>query len=379
MTVLSTTERVEQARAVPRTRYVVPWRTVATLAIVLSFADGFWLTSLRGAVGAIERTQSPFASFLRESTFLLPAYAIAVLGALTLARRWFGPELRRPRAVLTTAVLVAVAGTLLAVVVTATSSAYDYHLQSTQLQHMHAMNDTTRRMLELRQAATLHAHVQGVVLISRWLLLTNAVLVAWVVAMWGGRLKVSETRGAREGASLLGSDRAHQVRLLLVGALVGSAAIHAAVVPEHLAEWSAAGLFFMVLTMWELAVAGMLLARLEERTMLLAAVLVSVLPLALWLVSRTVGLPFGPEPGEVEAIGLADCMACLLEIASLVAAGLLLLRGRALRLRAPLSAHGSALVVLVLLTVTLLGVAGVGLSWFDVFDLSGPQAMDMSH
>jgi hypothetical protein len=36
------------------------------------------------------------------------------------------------------------------------------------------------------------------------------------------------------------------------------------------------------------------------------AAAVSVGPLALWLASRTVGLPFGPEPGAAESIGLPD-------------------------------------------------------------------------
>ena len=54
-------ERPSEAR--PRTS--VPWATVLTLAVVLAYADGFWMTSLRGAVGAIERTQGPFAKIGR--------------------------------------------------------------------------------------------------------------------------------------------------------------------------------------------------------------------------------------------------------------------------------------------------------------------------
>ena len=43
-----------------------PWKTVVTLAAVLAYADGYWLISLRGAIGAIERTDHPFASWLRS-------------------------------------------------------------------------------------------------------------------------------------------------------------------------------------------------------------------------------------------------------------------------------------------------------------------------
>ena len=52
------TQRVEQGPT-PAPDVGVPWRTVLPLAVVLAFADGFWIISLRGAVGALERTESP--------------------------------------------------------------------------------------------------------------------------------------------------------------------------------------------------------------------------------------------------------------------------------------------------------------------------------
>src|SRR6185503_166939 len=116
----------------------VPWFTVVTLAVVMAYAAGFWLISLRGDVGAIERTQDPFADWLRESTLSLPVFVFAVLGALTLALRWFGPA-PRGRAVLGTALVVAAAGTLAGIVELAASSAYDYRLQSHMLQMMDSM------------------------------------------------------------------------------------------------------------------------------------------------------------------------------------------------------------------------------------------------
>ena len=44
-------------------RLTVPWLTVLPFAVVMAYADGFWMTSLRGAVGAIERTDEPFTSW----------------------------------------------------------------------------------------------------------------------------------------------------------------------------------------------------------------------------------------------------------------------------------------------------------------------------
>ena len=99
--------------------------------------------SLRGAVGSIERTQEPFATWLRESTLSLPFFVLAVIGALTLAARQFGPVLRRPRTVVATALLIVAAGTLVGIAELAASSAYDYHLQSSQLQLMGSMGGTS--------------------------------------------------------------------------------------------------------------------------------------------------------------------------------------------------------------------------------------------
>jgi hypothetical protein len=197
------------------------------------------------------------------------------------------------------------------------------------------------------------------------------VLVTWLVAMCGGRLRLQATARTRAGS------RAADLRLLLVGALVAAAAVHAAVVPEHLSEWPAAGMFFILLSIWELAVAGLLLARIEQRLMLLAAAAVSLGPLALWLVSRTAGLPFGPQPGLAESVGLPDLAAGALEVVSLLAA-LALLR-RPARQPPPalpaVSGHARSLVVLGLVAVTVIGVAAVGLPWFDAFGVADVRSV----
>ncbi len=124
------------------------------------------------------------------------------------------------------------------------------------------------------------------------------------------------------------------VRVLLVATLLGGAAVHAAVVREHLDHWPAAGLFFVLLAVAGLVV-GMALLRRVDRVWLLAALALAVGPLLVWLVSRTAGLPFGPEAGEPEQVAWMDAAACLLALAGAGAALLLLhaaprLRGRAL-------------------------------------------------
>jgi hypothetical protein len=192
---------------------VVPWLTVVPLAVVMAYADGFWETSLRGAVGAIERTQEPFASWLRESTAVLPIFVFAVIGALTLAARWFGPVLRTPKTIVATALLIVAAGTLVGIAEVAANAAYDYHLQSTQVQLMSSSGSlgSSGSMASMagmagmagmdptnpgsstaqQQQATLGLQMRAVSYGSGILLVTNLVVVGWVVAMRGGRLKVS--------------------------------------------------------------------------------------------------------------------------------------------------------------------------------------------
>jgi hypothetical protein len=200
----------------------------------------------------------------------------------------------------------------------------------------------------------------------------------------GGRLKLSTARHPQD--VLTEPERRHrsrvqQVRLLLVVALVGSAAIHAAVIPEHLAEWTAAGLFFIMLSSGELAVAGLVLApgRVRQRTALLAATAISVAPLLLWLYSRTAGLPFGPEAGIPENAGVPDGLACSLEVGSLLAAIVLLRSTRWLARRPPTSAHVHGLAVVALICMTVIAVSGTGLSWFDAFGISASHSATGVH
>lgn len=84
----------------------------------------------------------------------------------------------------------------------------------------------------------------------------------------------------------------------------------------------AAGLVFVFLTTAELAAAWLVLIRHHTAAALTAAI--SIGPLLLWAYSRTLELPFGPEPGVPEAVGLADCAACALEVVTLITAVILI-------------------------------------------------------
>jgi hypothetical protein len=98
---------------------------------------------------------------------------------------------------------------------------------------------------------------------------------------------------------------------------VGAAAIHFAVIPDHLEEWWAFGLFFAVLgwfqAVWPIAYLGR-----PSRGVAWVAIAVNVATVILWAWSRTIGLPVGPEPGMPEAIGAADLVSTILEVTLIV-------------------------------------------------------------
>ena len=374
MSILSATRRPRVLRSA---RPGVPWLTVATLAVGLSCTTAFWLVSLEGAIGSPQRFATPFATWLMLTVTLLPFFGAGVVALLMLARHWFSAEPRFPDKVVLTGLLLTAGGTLLGIGALAVSAVYDYHLQVPHIGGMQGMAPCTGTCVPREQHEIFVLHVRGVWMVGRWLLLSNAVLVTWLVAMWGGRIKLTtspadEAESGQAGPARFGGLR-RDVRLLLGAALVGAAIIHAAVVPEHLDEWLAAGLFFVALTMAELTVAGLLLTGHRGRRVLHSAVAVSVIPLCAWLWSRTIGLPFGPEPGVTEAIGVPDVLACALEVGALLAALALLRPDKLARPR--LSAHALGLAVLALLAVTVIGFAATGPSWFDAF---GVGAADQS-
>jgi FtsP/CotA-like multicopper oxidase with cupredoxin domain len=103
---------------------------------------------------------------------------------------------------------------------------------------------------------------------------------------------------------------------------LGAAAIHFAVVPEHLDEYLPFGLFFLLLAGAQVALAVATLWR-PGRRLFVGAALGTLAVLALWVVSRTIGLPIGSTPWQPEDMGVAGIMAAVLEGAAVPAFALL--------------------------------------------------------
>ena len=74
----------------------------------------------------------------------------------------------------------------------------------------------------------------------------------------------------------------------------GAAAIHFSVVPEHLSEYLPFGILFSITALAQVAFAAATVLW-PRRWVFAAAVLIALGCITVWLVSRTVGLPFGPS------------------------------------------------------------------------------------
>jgi FtsP/CotA-like multicopper oxidase with cupredoxin domain len=113
---------------------------------------------------------------------------------------------------------------------------------------------------------------------------------------------------------------------------LGSGAIHLSVMPGHFQEYFLFGLFFVLGGAAQLALAVATLLMPARRVFTFAALL-AIGCLALWLVSRTVGLPIDPDPWKPEAVGFPDVITGVLESISVLLFGALLLRGPRIQAR----------------------------------------------
>lgn len=104
---------------------------------------------------------------------------------------------------------------------------------------------------------------------------------------------------------------------------IAAGGLHLLVAPEHLEEWWAYGLFFLAASAFQLGYGLLLLTQGIEgwggwpavrRRVALIGLLATLAILALWTVSRTVGVPLGPEAFEPERAGAIDVAATALEV-----------------------------------------------------------------
>jgi len=106
---------------------------------------------------------------------------------------------------------------------------------------------------------------------------------------------------------------------------IGAGVIHVAVVPEHLAEEWIFGAFFILAAVFQIAWAVVVVLR-PSAIVLTTGALVNGAIIAVWALSRTIGLPIGPEAWVPEPVSSVDVTATLMEL--LLVVSLVLARAR---------------------------------------------------
>jgi hypothetical protein len=105
-----------------------------------------------------------------------------------------------------------------------------------------------------------------------------------------------------------------------------AALLHLWVTPEHFEEWWGYGAFFVVAGAAQIFYVPIVLLW-PTRIILLGGIAGNLAIVVLYLLTRTVGIPFfGPEAGEVEGFGFVDVCATASELGIPVALGAALLR-----------------------------------------------------
>lgn len=118
-------------------------------------------------------------------------------------------------------------------------------------------------------------------------------------------------------------------RLYFAGGLAAlstcAAAIHFAVTFEHFNEYLWSGVFFLVIA-WAQIIWAAVAVWLLPRCWLWLGIAGNAAVLAVYLASRTTGLPFGPDKGHTEPLGGLDVVSALLELALIAGCAALLWR-----------------------------------------------------
>src|SRR5262245_30663562 len=94
-----------------------------------------------------------------------------------------------------------------------------------------------------------------------------------------------------------GGDRAYGLHWVVAACLAGAGAIHLAMAPSHLGESSVEGWGFVISAWAQLLLALAVLVR-PNRRVALGVIATNAALIAVWLVSRTAGLPFGEHAGH---------------------------------------------------------------------------------
>ena len=116
-----------------------------------------------------------------------------------------------------------------------------------------------------------------------------------------------------------GERTAIEALALVAGLLVfASSVIHAAVIADHLEYYWPSGVFFLAVACAQAAWSVLVYRRPRDGRLLLAGAIGNGVLVVLWVISRTAGMPVGPQPWRPEPVGAADVLATVDELAAVV-------------------------------------------------------------
>ena len=119
---------------------------------------------------------------------------------------------------------------------------------------------------------------------------------------------------------------------IAIALTMGAAMIHLWAMPEHFEEWWIYGVLFLLVALLQ-GFYGVALWLWGGRTVFILGMGGNLAVVVFYLVTRTVGVPFGPHVGEVEAVGVLDLAATTSEVALVVTLALLYRMGASFPIR----------------------------------------------
>jgi hypothetical protein len=158
---------------------------------------------------------------------------------------------------------------------------------------------------------------------------------------------------------------------------LSAAAIHFAMAPDHFGEYWLFGAFFVASGWVQIGLAAAVVAR-PGRRLYWFGLAVQSLIVALWIVTRTSGLPVGPEHWEAEAVAAVDSICSGFEVAT--ALGFAVLLVTRVRTRQLAREYGAAFVggvLVVALGLTAFALTPTGLGAESSGDTHGMAGMSM--
>ena len=124
---------------------------------------------------------------------------------------------------------------------------------------------------------------------------------------------VTEGAQARSATDASSAERSERTMLLVVLS-AAAGLIHAKALIDHAPHYWVFGVFFGVLAYAQVGWAWLVYRRPHAQRWLMPAAIASLAVVALWIVTRSVGLPFGPWAGRPEQLGITDITASLNEL-----------------------------------------------------------------